>query len=206
MNQVAAAIQARESEHEGGYAIEAQRLRIRRTLTRKEWVALGKLVARHVDGGAWALGDWLLEGGRENRNWYGGSTYEIACRITGLSASHLSNAYRTALAYPPDSRYPELSWSTHKIALRVPPELRGRVLKLAIAKQWTSDDVNEHINGLAASQKAEGVSVRKSNRDYAAKGGGYLARKVRCPNQLQCRKCGTINPCRYEFPIKGHKV
>lgn len=96
-------VQERAREVEQGYAMEALGLRLLKEVTRTEWVVIGQQIRARVEGSAWALGDWLIEGGRDDRNWYGGSTYEKAAQITGyglvLMCSMTSSAdhfFRTA--------------------------------------------------------------------------------------------------------------
>lgn len=183
---------------DSGYVLEAQGLVITRELTRTEWMELGRTIVSRIEGSTWALGDWLIEGGRNTRQWHGGSSYEKASQITGYSKAHLSNAFRVAETFPKDSRRPTLSWSVHRETMRLASDLRGPVLSMAIAKKWSADDVCEHVNKLAHEAKAKQTVVSKAS---AVAGGTkkpvrqyYQSPKVRCPK------------CKHEFPIKGHKV
>lgn len=188
-------LMARLRTLEQGYVIEAQGLLVTRDLSKPEWQVVGQQIVARVEGSVWALGDWLIYGGRTGKNWLGGSTYESAVKITGYTANHLSNAYRTAVAYPKDTRRPTLSWSVHRETLRLHAELRGAVLKKAEEKRWSADDVIQHINQVIEKAKEKQTvaaprtkAVKQPHRSY------YSSPKVRCPN------------CKHEFPIKGHKV
>jgi hypothetical protein len=191
----AAEVASRMQSLEHGYVLEAQGLSVTRDLERREWVTCGQEITRRVEGSTWALGDWLIYGGRTGRNWLGGSTYEKAVEITGYTAAHLSNVFRVAVAYPPDTRLPTLSWSVHREATRAPAELRAALLKKAEEKRWTADDVIQHINSLIEKSRVKAATVvplkartKKPHRTY------YAGPKVRCPK------------CNHEFTIKGHKV
>lgn len=183
---------------EHGYVLEAQGLSVTRDLERREWVTCGQDIVQRVEGSTWALGDWLVYGGRSDRNWLGGSTYDKAIAITGYTAAHLSNAFRVSAAFPRDSRRPTLSWSVHRETLRVHPELRGAVLTLAEGKRWGADAVILHVNAMITKARepskvapapvlAKGLKKPPTQTYYASP-------KVRCPK------------CNHEFPIKGHKV
>lgn len=177
---------------ESGYALEVQGLSVTRELDRTEWINCGKEIVRRVEGSTWALGDWLIYGGRKEKDWLGGSTYERAVEITGYSAAHLSNAFRVATAFPRDTRWPTLSWSVHREATRAPQELRGDILRKAEEMKWGADDVIVYVNKLITVAKEVDPEVKtkekKPHRSY------YSSPKVRCP------------ACNNEFTIKGHKV
>ena len=183
-------LEDRLSEAADGYVVEAQGLL--RALTRTGWAVLGKRLVARSEGTAWALGDWLVEGARGDRQWTGGK-YAHARRITGYSPEHLSNLFRTASAFPRDSRRPRLSFSIHRETLRVPAELRGELLARAEAGGWTCEDLVRHIQtrllppARAAAHGRRDAAVSKS-RKY------YRSPAVRCPQ------------CGHEFPIRGNKV
>ena len=193
------ALNERIASLDSGYVLEAQGLVVTRALSRSEWADLGRTIVARIEGSTWALGDWLIEGGRNTRQWYGGSTYDKAREITGYSAAHLSNAFRVATEFPKDSRRPTLSWSVHRETMRLKSDLRGPVLTMAMAKRWSADDVCQHVNSLTQQAKPQIAAVvsrqsavvggvKKPTREY------YSSPKVRCPK------------CHHEFPIKGHKV
>ncbi len=193
-------LREREETTEGGYKILIQGLKFTRILTKGEALTLGRTLVKRRDGASWALGDWLIEGGRTDRQWFGGSTYENAAKITGYGISWLSNLHRVCLTFPPDGRHPELSFSTHKEILRAAEHERPRIIKMAKAKSWSSDDVITYVNSLIPKQKSDRVRQKRTVGSY------YSSPKVRCPNVVICRECGHSSACRHEFSIKGHKV
>lgn len=174
-----------------GFVLESQGLVIVKDVSRQEWEAIGRDLVRRTEASVWALGDWLVYGGRTKRNWLGGSSYEIASKITGYSKTHLSNAYRTSAAFARDDRRPQLSWSVHRESLRLPVELRGEALREAVEHRWSELDMAVYIDqkeAAARRQQAIPSSRAKRPRQY------YESPKVRCPK------------CQHEFPIKGNKV
>lgn len=174
-----------------GFILESQGLVIAKELTVLEWAEVGRDLVRRSEASTWSLGDWLVYGGRTDRNWLGGSTYGKASAITGYSKTHLSNAYRTSMAFTRDARRPSLSWSVHRESLRLTAALRNDALREAVEHRWTEFDMAVHIDRLestARRQQGEPSSKGKRPKQY------YESPKVRCPH------CGR------EFPIKGHKV
>jgi hypothetical protein len=188
MSESSLAILERSALMERGYILEAQGLVITGEIDKLRWYEIGREIRARVEGSVWALGDWLIEGGREDRRWTGGSEYEMASQLTGYSKAHLSNAFRVAAAFPQGTRRPTLSWSVHKESLRVNPDDRGELLTKAAHNGWSADDMVLHINKLEAFHKAPGVSVKQPQRSY------YSSPQVRCPE------------CKHEFAIKGNKV
>lgn len=195
------ALRDREREIEMGYIIDAKGLRLLRPLSRDEGVALGKRIHRRLEGHRWALGDWLVAGGRTEQDWFGGSTYEAAAGITGYTKAHLSNCYRTCIAYPRDVRKAEeLSFHVHLVSLRVADDLRLPLLKRASAEGWSGDDLTRHVNEMEAAEKTPRASTHAPHATY------YASPKVKCPATVMCLRCGAVTPCGTEFTIKGHKV
>jgi hypothetical protein len=177
---------------QAGYAIERNGLTLAGPLDFAQWAEIGRAISARIEGSVWALGDWLVEGGRETRGWLGGSSYEKASKITGYSKAHLSNAFRASSAFPRDARHPDLSCSAHREVLRLPEAQRQAVLRKAAERRWSADDVAEHINGLIEDARpadpVKELAIKQPSRVY------YQSPEVRCPH------------CNTTFPIKGHKV
>lgn len=185
-------VDARTAEIARGYVVEATGLRLLGNpdkLTHMEWVELGRSLRTRADSSAWALGDWLLEGGRTGRAWLGNSSYDKAIEITGYSLSFLSRCYRTANAFPRDGRRLAVSWLVHMETLRAPSDMRQGLLTDAEQGRWTADVMRQHIDALLGGQSARPMETRSPlHKAY------YKPRKVKCP------ECGHV------FPVQGHKL
>lgn len=187
-------LEEREATADRGYVVERRGLRFLRELTHREWLALGPELQERQRASEWGLIDWLLEGGRTDRNWLGGSTYAKACQILGYSVSHVNNLYRVGVAYRHhDARYPSLSISCHKESLRVPEGLiRTQLMSQAAKERWSAERMTEHINELIRQRQVPSapgrVVVKTPSSHY------YQSPQVECPK------------CHHRFSIKGHKV
>lgn len=186
----------REATLAQGFVLDAYGLKIEDPhLDLAKWKAIGLYVFRRIEHSAWALGDWLVAGGAEGRRWAGEGVYKLAQEITGYSKEHLSNAYRVAMAFPPDGKR-QLSWAHHKAALQAPAELRASYLTTAAVNGWTAADLNEEIGKRIPSVRRISGGPRKNR---------WKSPQVECPAVITCA-CGRKIKCGNRFPIKGHKV
>lgn len=175
---------------EHGYVIDGQGLHLTRELHLDEWRALGVEIARRVEGAAWALGDWLVAGGRRrdrmepDGQWFTGSIYAEALQITGYDRGHLANCYSVSTAYPRGKRF-ALRWSHHREALRVKNEDQRRaVLEQAVAKRWTVQDLSDQLDRIVTpAQTRLTMTPHTRQRD-----------------RVQCPACAEV------FEVRGHKV
>lgn len=175
-----------------GFVLAALGLEIERDISKAEWQRIGLFIARRVDGSAWALGDWLVEGGREGRQWYGGSTYDVAAKLTGYGTAYLSRCYNVSRYFTRSARHATLAWSVHAETMRLEPRLRAPALAAAVHERWGVEEMAGYVNKvLAAQAAAAGLPPPVPNVKRAKY---YRAPKVVCPN------------CKTTFPIKGHKV
>jgi hypothetical protein len=176
------AVAERTGTVEQGYAITERGLVVTRTLTEPEWADLGRSLTRRHEGSCWALGDWLMYGGRQGKGgrWIG-SSYRLARRITGYSGSHLSSLHNVAQAYAPAHRG-LAPWSLYRDVLPFMLKRRLELLTLARDKGWTSQDLKQHLIGLQPPRLA---GTRK---------GPYVPAHVKCPS------------CAHVFPFKPHRV
>jgi hypothetical protein len=160
-----------------GYAITEYGLEVFRDLTEPEWQVIGHRIRRRSDGAAWSLGDWLVYGGgrRGSGGRWIGSSYEHAQTITGYSASHLSNCYRVATAFPRTDRIMGLSFDHHRQSLALDQVIRLATLQRALEQGQTAQTLATEV---AAIVKRPGRA-----KDYQ-------------PVQVKCPNCEHVFPAR----------
>lgn len=182
-----AAVTTVAGAHTPFYSFTATALLFERPPTKDEWEVIGRLVAYRHAGTTWALGDWLVEGGRQkithadDGEWFAGGVYTEAARITGYSEEHLSNLYRVSKIFPVEDRDPDLQWGHHRAAAAVSARAeRLQLLNLARLHDWTVTRFEQEI------------ASRYPRKRPIAIGLG--------PAQVKCPHCTRI------FPIQGNKV
>lgn len=170
------------------FVIEAQGLLILdEDMSEKDWIELGKEITNRREGSTWALGDWLVFGGRQvknqNQGRWTGSGYAEAAKITGYDPSHLVNAYKVSKSFPLGTRVEGVKWSLHRIALTLPTIDRSlSVLREAKKMGWIGVQLHEHIRTL--------LPARAFNKPA----GQYKHVEVICPS------------CKHRFAVKGNKA
>lgn len=185
---------------EQGFVLEDHGLYVTRDLSENEWQNLGTLITRKRNGLTWALGDWLVYGGREEGGRWIGSGYAHAMQITGYSAPHLSNCFRVSSEFSREQRVGSVSWYIHRLVLALPTRTEQlRWLSEAQEKNWTGADVRARLDTLEAAEQqrvttAEQPARTRHGRPKTGHANGYQLAQVRCPT------CGAC------FPIRGHRV
>jgi hypothetical protein len=177
-------LQDRAATAAHGYVFRDTGLHVTRELTRTEWTEAGAAIRSRTEGGHWALGDWLVYGGRTGRNWLG-SSYAHAIRVTGYGLPWLSTAFKVSEAFPPEVRDPQVTWGAYRVLHGVAESLRGDLLRTVRQKRWSAADLQAHLDerhprtfGAATGRGP----ARRSQRD-----------RVVCPN------------CSHVFPIHGNR-
>jgi hypothetical protein len=198
----------RTAEVAQGYTIGPLGLRILRELTQTEWALLGKTIRSRIEGAQWALGDWLLYGGRDaNRaeggaprdadgqftsNGWMGNGYARAAEITGYSVAYLSAVYAAANAFPPDNRDPAVCWTIYARLAHRKPDDRVFLLAKAKAERWSVRDLEAYV----ARQLGD---VSFTSRSIANRRPDALPH-TRKQLHVKCPKCDHV------FPVKAHRV
>jgi len=137
-----------------GYRYELQGLYFFRELTKDEWQNLGQEIIIRHESSAWALGDWLIAGGRSEiiprmRGEHGAfipsrTVWDEAIKITGYSESTLKQYYRTCLEFPRSRRIPGISFSHHKIIVLhgiIDIKRQKTLLEEAKERKWTTEQL-----------------------------------------------------------------
>lgn len=195
-------VSERVEQIEKGYAVENQRLIIfKENFTQTEWAEWGRALAARHESSSWAIGDWLLAGGRRDwntNNQWTGSAFQEAAKITGYEIARLRVYAKTCELFPPDTRCPTLHFTLHWMATSLPPDMRMEGLKRVElgdgdGKPWTVTQFREHINEqMALPEMADVIEARKKAGTVVSKG----PQTIVCPN------------CQYVIPVevKSRKI
>lgn len=118
-------------------------------LTLEEWGALGPEIGKRQRATRWLLGDWLNYGERRY-----GETYAQYMDATGHKYQYLADARWVAGAVEFSSREERLSWSHHRLVAKLSRDEQRYWLRLAVAEDWTYDQLREAIAPEAADPEA----------------------------------------------------
>lgn len=174
---------------------ERQGLYITRDLSLQEWRDLGVELTSRINGSTWQLGDWLVNGGRKadrlmgNGEWFTGSVYDEAARLTGFDKAHLSNCYSVSTAYPRGERF-QLSWSHHRVALKIKDsEQRRTILQSAQEQHWTYYDLDAYLLTILPKPTPPDAPLPTTRAPHL-----WRPMRVRCPE------------CAHEFEVRKHRI
>jgi hypothetical protein len=206
-----------EAPPAGHYTLDPHGLVLVRPLTEDEWVTLGHTITRQVEGGQWALGDWLVYGGGQRTHGdmdqrsadgrWTGEGYARAMLITGYSHSWLSKLFTIGKTYPRGVRVVGASWAAHYAAHALPRDASLLVLERARDRHWTAADVEREVAQLQAGevaaerdrlQETETLRAIATPRHHTTR--RHLPGPVPRGAAVECPQCHT------QFAIRGHRV
>lgn len=108
------------------------------TLSRLAWMQ------RHV---YWWIGDCILTGERI----FGDDAYQAV--DPSFSPDLLQRCVAIANKFPPEQRRPELSWSHHVAASKLPPKLRAAALAKAEREAWNTQQFQAYLRNVWAKRE-----------------------------------------------------
>jgi hypothetical protein len=184
-----------------GYTLDPHGIVVTRELTDEEWRALGAIIVRRHEGATWALGDWLVLGGRHEKTGPHDTPYAEAIMITGYSREYLAKAYTVAKRFPRGTRVVGANWAMHYAVMGLVFNAAVALLETARDEHWTADRLSIEIQHLAAAQAAADqrrIDYTEALRASATPRSKHFARAT--PPQVQCPTCKA------RFTIRGHRV
>lgn len=190
------ALMERATTVELGYVVDEQGLVFTRDVNAAEWASIGGALMRRGSATMWAIGDWLLLGGRDPKVFTqkGLSIYDRASAITGRSVRWLTVVANVALTFPRGQREPRLSWSHHCRIRNLVDSERQRLIARAVAERMTVEDLEVAVTTTISQAAAAGIPESRLRRRTSGASKTKRATLVECPH------------CHHQFEARTHRV
>ena len=107
------------------------------SVTRDEYVSLGRMLGRVQESLRWAIGDYILAG----EELFGEDAYQLSESL-GISVESRQQYVRVSQAIEHPRRRGELTWSHHRAVAHIDdPDRQDQWLEDAVEGTWTSGDL-----------------------------------------------------------------
>lgn len=133
------------------FEIQPYGLEVKGSPTFEEWLKYGETLNRIRKAVQWAIGDWINYG---ERRW--GEKYSQAMDDTLLDIHTLRNYASIAAKFDVSRRRDDLSWSHHSAVASLPEPAQESLLKQAVQKEWTRDEIRDEAKKWRESQTPVG--------------------------------------------------
>ena len=126
---------------------------------RDVWLASGRDLVRRRSEESWLFADWI----REGVEMMGSEAIGLVLEITGNSLGKIYDYLKVSTIYPHSKRLECLTFSHHLVAMRLPEDIRDRLLQAAADGRWPYVELREAVR--EQTMEAENAALKKKIED-----------------------------------------